>query len=133
MVGADTNVIIRFFVDDNLDQAMAARAFVEADDRIEDPLLITPVVMAEVEWSLRSNFKFAKHQILDAFDQLTSKIGVSIDDRHAVESAIEAWRGGKEDFTDYLIAALARERGARTTMTFDRGAAATAAFTLLAT
>jgi predicted nucleic-acid-binding protein len=48
----------------------------------------------------------------------------------SIEAAIQAWRTGRADFADYLIAALARERGARTTATFDR-AAAQAAFILL--
>ncbi len=38
---------------------------------------------------------------------------------------------GKAGFADHLIATLARERGARTTMTFDRKAAESAVFTRL--
>ena len=132
MIGADTNVVIRMFVSDNPAQADAARALIEAEERAEDPILLTPLVVAEIEWSLRSNFDHTKPEILAVFDQIAANAGFILDDREAIEAAIAAWRTGRADFADYLIAALARERGARTTMTFDRAAAQTAAFTLLA-
>jgi len=121
------------FVDDNHLQAGAARALIEADERQHDPILVTAVVFVEVEWSLRSNFGFAKPDIIGVFDDILSDTGFQIDDRDAVDAALEAWRTGRADFADYLIGALALERGARTTMTFDRIAAKDrGAFTLLA-
>lgn len=132
MIGADTNVILRMFVDDNPRQAQASRAMAASPERLADPILITPLVLAEIEWSLRSNFSFSKLEILDAFDQILGNLAFAVDEREAAEAAIEEWRGGAADFADYLIGAMARERGARTTMTFDRKAARTATFTLLA-
>lgn len=131
MIGADTNVVVRLFVDDDPDQARAARVLLNAEDRGEDPILLTPLVVAETEWALRRNYGFSKQQSLQALDSLCSDPGVLIDDRMSVEAAIEAWRTGAAGFTDYLIAALARDRGARTTMTFDRKAAKSSAYTLL--
>lgn len=131
MIGADTNVILRMFVEDNPGQAKAARALAAAPDRLSDPILITPLVLAEIESSLRSNFQVSKLTILDIFDQILGNLAFLVDQRDAAEAAIEEWRVGKADFADYLIGASARELGARTTMTFDRKAAETAAFTLL--
>ncbi len=131
MIGADTNVVVRLLVDDQPEQARAARALANAAERLDDPILLTPLVLAETEWVLRRSYRFSKQQRLAALDSFCSDAGVVIDDRNAVEAAIEAWRSGSAGFADYLIAALARERGARTTMTFDQKAAKTAAFTLL--
>jgi predicted nucleic-acid-binding protein len=131
VIGVDTNVVLRMFVEDNPGQARVARALAAAGDRLSDPILVTPLVLAEIEWSLRSNFHLSKPDILDVFDQILGNLAFLVDQRDAAEAAIEEWRVGKADFADYLIGASARELGARTTMTFDRKPAETAAFTLL--
>ena len=133
MIGVDTNVLLRMFVDDNHSQAKIARALIEASERQRDPILVTAVVFVEAEWALRSNFGFTKTDIIGVFDDILSDTGFQVDDRDAIDAALDAWRTGRADFADYVIGALARERGARTTMTFDRGAAKDrGAFTLLA-
>ena len=133
MIGIDTNVLLRIFVDDDHSQAKAARALIDADEREGDPILVTPIVLVEAEWSLRSNFGFAKPDIIEVFDDILSDNGFHIDDRDAVDSALDAWRTGRADFADYLIGALARERGAETTLTFDKAAAKSGSvFTFLA-
>jgi predicted nucleic-acid-binding protein len=49
-----------------------------------------------------------------------------------VDAALEAWRTGRADFADRMIGALAHERGASTTITFDNAAAKSgSSFTLL--
>ena len=132
MIAIDTNVLLRVFVEDDMGQAHAASALVQAPERNGDPVLITPIVLLELVWTLRRAYDHTKADILSVLDQVCANAVIIVDDRNAVESAINMWRRGKVDFADYLIGALARERGARTTMTFDRKAAETAAFTLVA-
>jgi predicted nucleic-acid-binding protein len=131
MIGIDTNILVRLLVSDDAQQAHAADALVNAPERADDPMLVSPIVLVEIEWALRKLYDRTKTQILEAIDRLLDHAHVIIDDREAVEAAIAAWRTGKADFADYLIGALARERGARTTMTFDRKAAESSVFTLL--
>lgn len=131
MIGIDTNVLVRWFVDDDPRQAAAARRLLTAADRAGNPILVSPLVLAELEWILRSRFRRSKAEILEALDALCEEADIVIDDRSSVEVAIDTWRGGTAGFADYLIAALARDRGATTTLTFDREAARTAVFTLL--
>jgi predicted nucleic-acid-binding protein len=131
VIGVDTNVVLRMFVEDDPAQSHAARTLIGSSDRAGDPILLTPLVLAEVEWSLRSNFDRSKAAILAIFDRILANTAFVISEREAVEAAVGAWRLGKADFADYLISAVAREHGARTTMTFDRKAAVSATFTLL--
>lgn len=131
MIGVDTNVIVRLFVEDDEAQCAAADRLVNellAEDR---PILVGPVVLVELVWALRRIYRWSKPQCLAAIDRIMSTRRFLIDDREAVETAIDAWRDGPAEFADYLIASLARERGARTTYTFDKAAARTGAFTLL--
>ena len=133
MIGVDTNILLRLLVGDDAAQLRAADHLVNAAEREEDPVFVSPVVIVEMEWVLRRTYRFGKTQIADTLEQLCSRTYVVIDDVEAVRTALTAWRTGKADFADYLIAALARQRGARTTMTFDRDAAETGAFALLPT
>ena len=131
MIAIDTNVLARWFVADNARQAAIARGLLTDRRRSEDPILLTPLVLMELEWVLRSTFKRSKEEILDVLGILCDEPAVVLDDRSCIEIAIAGWREGKADFADYLIAALARDRGATTVLTFDRDAAQSAAFTLL--
>ncbi len=131
MIGVDTNILLRVLVEDDPTQLLAAETLVNAPGRFDDPILVSPIVLVEIEWTLRRVYRRSKDEILEAIDRLQRHANIILDDREAVDGAIGAWRTGKASLADYLIGALARERGARTTMTFDQDAAETAAFTLL--
>jgi len=53
--------------------------------------------------------------------------------RQAAKVALDAFASGSADFADYLIAALDREAGCETTLTFDKTAAKIRGFSLLST
>jgi predicted nucleic-acid-binding protein len=131
MIAVDTNVLVRWFVEDDARQVAVARGLLAERQRSDEPILLSPLVLAELEWLLRSNFRRSKDDILNVLGILCDEPAVVIDDRSCVEVAIASWREGRAGFADYLIAALARERGASTVLTFDRDAARSAAFTLL--
>jgi predicted nucleic-acid-binding protein len=131
VIAIDTNVLARWFVEDDARQVAAARGLLADERRGESPILLTPLVLAELEWVLRSTFRRSKDDILEVLGILCEEPAVVIDDRSCVEIAIANWRDGRADFADYLIAALARDRGATAVLTFNRDAAKSAAFTLL--
>ena len=133
MIGVDTNVLVRLLVEDDERQFSAAYGLVNAPERTEDPIFVSAIVVIEIEWVLRKTYQRGKTEIAEAIEQLCNRANLVIDDLEAVRAALQAWQTGKADLADYLIAALARQRGARTTMTFDQDAAKTGAFTLLPT
>jgi predicted nucleic-acid-binding protein len=91
----DTNVLLRFLVDDGSEHvASARRIFAE---RVFVPLS----VMLESEWVLRSNFGFQRSQICDAFDRLLGLDTVTIQEIEIVETALSSARDGM-DFADAL-------------------------------
>ena len=131
MIGVDTNILLRLLIRDDARQFIAADGLVNSAERADDPIFVSPIVVVELEWVMRRTYGLTKAQIVDALDQVSRRTYFVMDDSEAVRAALTAWRTGKADFADYLIAALARQRGARTTMTFDKDAAATSSFTLL--
>jgi predicted nucleic-acid-binding protein len=132
MIGLDTNVLLRLFVDDAPEQAGLARRLMSDVEARGELAYVSPLVLAEFCWALKGPYKADKDKVLGALDEIINSAAFEIDDRASVEAAIETWRTGKADFADYLIAAMARSAGAKTTYTFDKDAAATRpALTLL--
>ncbi len=56
MIGLDTNVLLRLFLEDNPAQCERARSFVDAATA-DEPCLVNPVVLAEFAWTLARSYK----------------------------------------------------------------------------
>lgn len=92
----DTNVLLRFLVDDGSEHVASARRIFAKE------LVFVPLsVMLESEWVLRSNFGFGRSQICDAFDRLLGLDTVTIQEIGTVEDALSSMRDGM-DFADAL-------------------------------
>ena len=123
MIGVDTNVLLRYVLDDDRRQSPKATRFLEDDARLSDPVLLNPVLLVEFVWTLARKEGFEKDDILEILDELLDSPRIAFIDARSIETAVAAWRGGRADFPDYLIGALNAEGGARTTVTFDKIAA----------
>jgi predicted nucleic-acid-binding protein len=108
----DTNVFIRFLVDDGSDQVAPARRLFSSQH-----VFISTSVMLETEWVLRSKFGFRRTQICDAFDRALGFDTITIQDVDLIETAIEACRGGM-DFADALH--IKSAAGCNAFYTFDK-------------
>lgn len=85
----DTNIVVRLFVDDGSKEALVARKVFERD-QVE--ILLT--VILEVEWVLRSVYKFKPPAICDALDALLGLRNVGVQQEDLVIDAVEALRHG---------------------------------------
>jgi predicted nucleic-acid-binding protein len=128
VIGVDTNVLLRYVLEDDGRQTPRATRFLEDDARLSDPVLLNPVLLVELVWTLARKEGFEKPDILAILDELADSPRVAFVPSRPIEAAVEAWRRGRADFADGLIAALNAEAGARTTVTFDKIAAAEPGF-----
>ncbi len=70
MKALDTNVIIRFLIqDDPVMTSNARRIFTEAKDG-DMPLLISDLVLLEILWVLKSAYGFSREAVLGAIQDL---------------------------------------------------------------
>ena len=92
----DTNVLVRFLIDDGSEHVAPAR-HIFAKERVFVPLS----VLLESEWVLRSNFRFERSQICDAFERLLGLHSVTVQDPDMVQDALMSSREGM-DFADAL-------------------------------
>jgi predicted nucleic-acid-binding protein len=130
MIGIDTNVLVRYLVQDNEQQASAANKIL---DRISDinPAFINNIVMCETVWVLSRAYKYGKKLIVKTIEQILSTSGIEFENAEGVRKALRHYTTGNADFSDYLIAEINKENGANTTYTFDCKAAGNSLFTLV--
>jgi predicted nucleic-acid-binding protein len=131
MIGLDTNALVRWLLADALggDDAAQAQRVQRAMEAGGDIAHVNPVVLVECLWVLRARFGRTRAELADLVQALLAAPQLDIARRAAVENALEEFRRGGPGFTDHFIAALNREAGCATTLTFDRTAAAAAGFT----
>lgn len=131
MIAVDTNVLLRYVLDDDARQAQAARRLIDEQCSPENPAFVHEVVMAELVWVLHQRGNEARSQIARTLRDILDNAHLAFRDFDALAAAADAFEEGPADFADYLIAAAALAVGAETTYTFDRAAARSPVYTLL--
>jgi predicted nucleic-acid-binding protein len=93
-----------------------------------EPVLVSLLVLLELEWVLRSRHGLAKPDIAAAFSSLLQTAEVVFEDEPSVEHALYTSKDSPAEFADCLITARHRRLGCRATATFDRKALKLAGF-----
>ncbi len=127
MIGLDTNILLRLFVEDDSAQSERARRFVAAE-AADEPCLVSPIVLAEFAWTLATKFKRRRPELARLVEGVLSMDDLEIPYRRAAERALVAYRAGKADFPDYFLAEINAELGCVSTATFDLAALDSPAF-----
>jgi predicted nucleic-acid-binding protein len=103
----DTNLIVRYLVQDNERQAKAAERLFDACDRGDVVIVLLPVVLAECVFVLESFYEHARGDIALALGRLISSPGVEIEGAAIHLDALDRYQKTKVHFVDCLIAATA--------------------------
>jgi len=123
MASLDTNVLVRFLVRDDADQAAAATSLIRSAVRKGEPLFVPVTVLLELEWVLRSAFGFDKPAVLQALFGLLGSFELAFESEGAIEMALAQYDGSAADFFDCLHVALAQRANQSPLWTFDKAAA----------
>ncbi len=123
MASLDTNVLVRFLVRDDADQAAAATSLIRSAVRKGEPLFVPVTVLLELEWVLRSAFGFDKPAVLQALFGLLGSFDLAFESEGAIELAVAQYERSAADFSDGLHVALAQQANQSPLWTFDKAAA----------
>lgn len=135
MIAVDTNVVLRYLLQDDEKQSPKANKLFEGKEKI----LITDVVLVEAVWTLRGRrYELPKEVLIEILHSLIEEPNVVFEDGHAVWCALDDYInarpvkvGGKTkqaDFADALILNKSRRYGTKDKKpvsplyTFDSGA-----------
>jgi predicted nucleic-acid-binding protein len=122
MIGVDTNVLVRVFVDEAPEQTSAALHLLSGLSQ-DDPAFVSTIVLIELVWVLKRSYGFDDNATLVAVDSLLESANIEIEHAEMVQAAVSAAHEDGSDLADSLIALSAIAAGAGKVMTFDKNAA----------
>ncbi len=121
MIGLDTNVVVRYLVQDEPNQSAAASTVIDALTE-KGPGFLSLVTVVELYWVLRRAYKVSTARCVELVEGLLDARELRVDQDSIVRAALTASSGGL-DFADAVIAELGRAAGCEHTVTFDQRAA----------
>lgn len=115
MRAADTNLLVRLIVRDDLEQARAAEEFISRG------AWVSHLVLAETLWVLDAVYERSSAQIATAVEMLLNHRHLTLQDVDVVAAALELFRQRPSlGFSDFLVLEIARKAGHLPLGTFDK-------------
>jgi predicted nucleic-acid-binding protein len=112
MLAIDTNVIVRYLVGDDRDQARRAKALIEGS-----AVFVATTALLETEWVLRRAVGYSGADTLGALKAFVGLDNVNVEDEALVALALD-WAEQGMDFADALH--LAKAANCEAFISFDR-------------
>jgi predicted nucleic-acid-binding protein len=130
MIGLDTNILVRYLAQDDAGQAALADKLVES---LTDtaPGFVSLVVLMETVWVLESRYGVGADKVAQVLETLLNVGGIVVEQTEIVWRSLRWFKAESGDFSDTLIAMLARGNGCKVIYTFDKSAAKRSGMTLL--
>ena len=119
----DTNVLVRLIVQDDAQQSQVVANMFQGYAQREASLWIAVTVVLELEWVLRSRYKFPKADFLRVMSALLMAVELVFESEDALEQSLVSYEDGDADYAEYLHLALAKKGNAIPFLTFDQKAA----------
>ncbi len=130
MIGLDTNVLVRYFAQDERAQSASAnRAFAALSK--DAPGFISLIVLCELVWVLEDVYAMKKLNLVEILRTLLESDELMIESKPLAWQAYRRFSEASLDFSDALIVEIGNDAGCTHTLTFDKAAARTAGFRLL--
>ncbi len=122
MIALDTNVLVRYLVRDDEEQAESARALLESLAP-ERPGYACREVVVELVWVLERAYGVSRERIATILQELVATQSLVVEAGDDVARAAFRYGAGGPGFSDLMVLAAAERSGARPLYTFDRKAA----------
>ena len=131
MKAVDTNVLIRFLVKDDEQQAETIYRIFKQAESDKESLFVPLLVVLETIWVLESVYTIPRQEILDSINELLLMPILEFEAQSAVLSFVSSALETNIDLSDILIAHSARFSGCECVLTFDKQASNFRFFELL--
>lgn len=125
MIGLDTNILLRFLSDDDIDQRDRARAFLAENCTAGRPGYVNLVVLAELVWVLDRSYNYPTAAVARTVLQLIEAEELIVQQADVVRQACLSYlarpaEAAQVGLADQILHALNRAAGCAATATMDR-------------
>ncbi len=103
----DTNLIVRYLVEDHEKHVHAATKLIAACQRGEIALVLLPTVAAECVFVLESYYKRSRAEVARVLSGFIASPGIELAEKSVHLDALERYHSSKLHFVDCVIAATA--------------------------
>ena len=116
----DANVILRFFVRDNEEQFLRAKAFIQRLELGKENVLMTEIVFAEVVWVLNKVYEVPRQEIADTFSKVIGYQGIrTMLEKEIFQESLRLYAKHSWDIQDVFLSVLSKNKGCPI-ITFDK-------------
>ena len=131
MKALDTNVLVRFLVKDDAEQAQQVYNLFKQAENHQQRLFVPILVVLETIWVLQAVYGVNDQDILAVLNDLLLMPILLFETQPVLHTFIAAATGNNFDLADLLIAHSARGLHCESVLTFDKKAAKFAGFELI--
>lgn len=122
MIGLDTNVVIRYLVQDDKRQSAIATQFVEKTLTMEAPGYINHITLCEISWVLQRCYGVTKPKLKEIIEGLLTTKQLLVENVEVAWKALRAFDANSAEFCDALTGQVNIYGGCEHTVTFDKKA-----------
>ncbi len=127
MYALDTNIFIRYIVQDDEKQAQEAAGVIESLT-LSEQAFVPCIVLCEINWVLKTAYKISKTERFETLQKILSVAVFDIEQLECCIRALKSYKKGSADFSDYLIREIALLKGYNVVITFDKKAQRSSGF-----
>jgi len=130
----DTNVLVRFLVNDDPRQSKAAKEIFRSAELARGSLFVSSLVLLETIWVLESAYGVGREALVDTLGELLLLPTIEFEDRALIQATLASARAPgslKAELSDLLIGHRGKLAGCTATLTFDKQAAKLPEFELV--
>lgn len=106
----DTNVVLRYLLDDCPEHSPRARTLVEKAEKGEITLYVPTYIICETVYVLESQ-AYTRSQISEALSRFLAISGISVDNSPLLQLCLRQYRNSSVDFCDLLLYAQCADNG----------------------
>ena len=134
MKAIDTNVLVRFLVNDDPRQSKVAKEIFRGAELARESLYVSSLVLLETIWVLESAYGVGRDALVDTLGELLLLPTIEFEDRALIQAVLAGARAlgsQRADLSDLLIGHRGRLACCTATLTFDKQAAKLPVFELI--
>lgn len=131
MKAIDTNVLVRFLVGDDENQAKKVYDLFKGAEQTGERFFVPLLVVLELLWVLESVYDVPRREILESLNELTFMSVLRFESQDVIHRFIDAAYGNLFDLSDLLIAHSSKDSGCDKVLTFDKRASSHELFEMI--